>query len=207
MTLQTYKKKRVLKKSQEPKAKKTTSGTKKLPVFCVQKHAASHLHYDFRIECEGVMLSWAIPKGPSLDPNQKRLAIHVEDHPIEYRHFEGIIPEGNYGAGTVMIWDEGLYTVSGCQTKKEVEKTIFEGLKKGHIEFDLMGEKLQGGFVLVRTKQGDGEKNWLFIKRKDTYADSKLDIMSQDLSVRTGRTIQEISGQIEETQKKKSLVK
>lgn len=204
MTLQTYRKKRSFKKSPEPKGKKGET-SKNLPVFCVQKHAASHLHYDFRIECNGVMLSWAIPKGPSLDPDQKRLAILVEDHPLEYRHFEGVIPEGNYGAGTVMIWDEGTYTVPDAATKREIENTVWEGLQKGRIEFDLTGHKLRGGFVLIRIKRDDNEKNWLFIKRKDSEADAKHDVTKLDRSARTQRNMIEIRGKAEDPPKKKVI--
>lgn len=205
MTLKTYKQKRSFKSSPEPFAKKTVSASKNFPVFCVQKHAATRLHYDFRIECKGVMLSWAIPKGPSMNPNDKRLAIHVEDHPLEYRHFEGEIPKGNYGAGQVIIWDEGFYTVEGCSTRKEIEEQIEKGLEKGHIEFTLMGEKLRGGFVLIRTQRDDSDKNWLFIKRKDSAVDTESDILDQDRSVRTKRTIEQIGGFKKKLLKKKSF--
>ncbi len=202
MTLKAYQEKRTLKNTSEPRAKKSALPTKKLPVFCVQKHAASHLHYDFRLECKGVMLSWAIPKGPSLDPNQKRLAIHVEDHPLDYRHFEGIIPPGNYGAGSVMIWDEGTYTVPETTTKKEMEDKVIKGLKEGRIEFELQGKKLQGGFALIKMKGDESGKNWLFVKMKDQNADPKHDITKQDRSVRTGRTIQEIAEELDSSKKK-----
>lgn len=204
MSLKTYRQKRTFKSTPEPKTKAAKSLSKKLPVFCVQKHAASHLHYDFRLECKDVMLSWAIPKGPSLDPSQKRLAVHVEDHPLEYRHFEGIIPEGNYGAGSVMIWDEGFFSVPGADTKKEIENALWQGFEDGHIEIDLQGEKLRGGYVLQRLKKDD-DKNWLFMKRKDEYADINHDIIEQDRSVRTQRTINEISGQEKDPPKKKAL--
>lgn len=208
MTLKNYAKKRTFKTTPEPSAKKIASSSKKMPIFCVQKHAASHLHYDFRIECKGVMLSWAIPKGPSLDPNQKHLAIHVEDHPIEYSHFEGVIPEGNYGAGTVMVWDQGIYSVKDASTKKDIENIIWKDFQKGHIELVLMGKKLRGGFVLIRIKQDDNEKNWLFIKRKDEESSPKQDITKLDRSVLTDRTMQEIAeGNEESTFKKKVSMK
>ncbi len=204
MTLKIYKAKRTFRKTPEPTAKKTVSSTKNLPVFCVQKHAATRLHYDFRLECRGVMLSWAIPKGPSLDPSQKRLAVHVEDHPLDYRHFEGIIPKGNYGAGTVMIWDEGTFTVPGASSKKEIENAVWKGLEDGHIEIELHGKKLRGVFILQRLKKDD-DKDWLFIKRKDEYADAKQDILKQDQSVRSQRTINDILGNEEKGLKKKVL--
>ena len=205
MTLKNYQKKRSFKTTPEPKAKKAVSSIspKNCPVFCVQKHDASHLHYDFRIECKGEMLSWAVPKGPSLDPNQKRLAIHVEDHPLEYRHFEGVIPQGNYGAGTVMIWDEGSYSVPGLSSKKDMENAVWEGMKKGHIEIELYGEKLHGRFVLQRLKKDD-DKDWLLIKLKDQEA-SIEDILIQDRSTRTQRSLSEIAGLKKGPEKKKSL--
>lgn len=193
MTLRTYKKKRTFEETPEPKPKVKPSPKKKMPVFCVQKHDASHLHYDFRIECKGVMISWAIPKGPSLDPSQKHLAIHVEDHPLDYRNFEGVIPEGNYGAGAVMIWDEGIFAVPGGTTKKEIEDLVEEGFEKGHIELVIMGTKLRGGFVLQRLKK-DEDKSWIFFKMKDEEANSKKDILKEDRSVRSNKTIDEIFG-------------
>jgi bifunctional non-homologous end joining protein LigD len=164
MTLKKYREKRLFEKTPEPKGLKSKKSIG-FPTFCVQKHAATHLHYDFRLEHKGVLLSWAVPKGPSLNPLDKRLAVHVEDHPLEYRHFQGTIPKGNYGAGTVEIWDEGALTTPGATSKKDVEKAIDAGLKKGHLTFSLMGKKLQGTFNLVKLK--DTDKNWLLIKGKD----------------------------------------
>jgi bifunctional non-homologous end joining protein LigD len=165
MALEEYRRKRDFSKSPEPSGEKIPK--KKTPklFFCVQKHLASHLHYDFRIEWHGVLLSWAVPKGPSLDPKTKRLAMHVEDHPIEYGTFEGVIPEG-YGAGIVMLWDEGTWT-------PEVED-VDAALKKGDLKFTLDGYKLKGSWVLVRTRAWGGNKddgrNWLLIKHKDEWA-------------------------------------
>jgi bifunctional non-homologous end joining protein LigD len=135
-----------------------------LPHFCVQKHQARHLHYDFRLEYQGVLLSWAIPKGPSMDPLQKRLAIQVEDHALEYQYFEGTIPEGSYGAGTVEIWDHGTYTVQGALSKKEIEHAMKEGLKNGHVTFCLNGKKLKGEFTLQRLEKTPN--SWLLIKKR-----------------------------------------
>lgn len=160
--------------------------------FVIQKHAASHLHYDFRLEMEGVLKSWAVPKGPSTDPTVKRLAMMVEDHPYDYRTFEGIIPEGQYGGGTVIIWDEGTYESIGFQgkPKKEQEKHLLEELAKGTLKIILYGHKLKGEFAMVKVN-GRGENGWLLIKHKDEYA-SKDDITLQDKSVQSGLTIEEV---------------
>lgn len=162
MKLQKYKSKRNLKSSKEPAAKIKKTKSKRL-IFVVQEHHATHLHYDLRLEVEGVLKSWAIPKKPSMDPKIKRLAIMVEDHPYDYKDFEGTIPEG-YGAGTVKIWDCGTYDVDG-QTAKNSEKSILTGLKKGAFHFSLKGKKLKGTFSLVRLKKF-GKNQWLLIKCK-----------------------------------------
>src|SRR5437773_7003248 len=166
MALEEYKKKRDFKKTPEPEGKvEKTKGTERF--FCVQKHLASHLHYDFRLEHNGVLLSWAVPKGPSLDPKVKRLAMKVEDHPVAYGSFEGVIPEG-YGAGIVMLWDKGTWT-------PEVDD-IDAALEKGDLKFTLDGYKLKGSWVLVRTggrypgARGGGDRSWLLIKHKDDWA-------------------------------------
>ena len=167
MALEKYKAKRNFSESPEPagNTKHRSPGGRTPRFFCVQKHLASHLHYDFRIEHEGVLLSWAVPKGPSLDPSTKRLAMHVEDHPVEYGDFEGVIPSG-YGAGIVMLWDRGTWT-------PEVDD-VDAALKKGDLKFTLDGFKLKGSWVLVRTKGwggggGDG-RSWLLIKHRDDWA-------------------------------------
>ncbi len=156
-----YKSKRDLKVSPEPAAKIKTKKSKEL-IFVIQEHHASHLHYDFRIEVDGVLKSWAIPKKPSTNPAVKRLAIMVEDHPYAYKDFEGVIPSG-YGAGTVNIWDKGTYSVDEEEVSY-AQKKIQEGLKKGSLHFTLKGEKLKGIFCLVRLKTGE-EKQWLFFKK------------------------------------------
>jgi bifunctional non-homologous end joining protein LigD len=141
------------------------------PIFVVQEHHASRLHYDFRLEADGVLMSWVIPREPSLDPAQKRLAVHVEDHPLDYANFEGTIPEGQYGAGTVTIWDQGTY--ENLLADKPVPQTVAEGIASGRLEFVLHGNKLRGRFALIRMKgKGRGKDNWLLIKMKDDFAHS-----------------------------------
>lgn len=167
MSLTLYKKKRDFKNTPEPK-NKTRASVSKLS-FVVQRHKASHLHYDLRLEMHGVLKSWAIPKGPSMNPGDKRLAIMVEDHPYDYKNFEGIIPEGNYGAGIVEIWDEGFYSDIENSDKKTAEKKLLEELNAGSIKFSLYGKKLKGEFALVRMKSR-GENTWLLLKHKDNFA-------------------------------------
>lgn len=172
--------------------------------FVVQKHAARRLHYDFRLEAEGVLKSWAVPKGPSLDPSVKRLAIMVEDHPFDYHNFEGIIPKG-YGAGTVMIWDQGTYDVDGKPSKKS-EEALLEGLEKGAIHFTLSGSKLKGKFTLVKLNKENNE--WILMKARDAYS-SKGEIIQENRSVISNRTLEEISGEktlnLSKTKQKKLL--
>src|SRR5690242_19405362 len=167
MSLSLYKKKRSFTKTPEPEGGKSTS--KNQLVFVVQKHDASHLHYDFRLEMEGVLKSWAIPKGPSLNPEDKRLAMMVEDHPFDYRTFEGIIPEGNYGAGTVIVWDEGTYSSRETADRAEGERLLREGLRKGHLRIVLNGQKLKGEFSLLKLRRG-ADNAWLLVKGRDDWA-------------------------------------
>lgn len=190
MSLKKYSAKRDFTKTSEPAAGKGKS-QKKL-IFVIQKHAASRLHYDLRLEMDGVLKSWAVPKGPSLDPSVKRLAMMVEDHPYDYRDFEGIIPEGQYGGGTVIVWDEGVYEPSEKEFKtiKEQEKYLLKELESGSLKITLQGEKLKGEFALVHTK-GMGDNSWLLIKHKDEYA-SKEDITKEEKSVQSGKTLEEV---------------
>src|SRR6186997_2218970 len=185
-TLRTYWKKRDFGKTAEPRGK---AGRKKGFRYVIQKHDATRLHYDLRLELDGVMLSWAVTRGPSLVPGDKRLAIHVEDHPIEYNTFEGTIPKGQYGGGTVMIWDRGTW---------EPEDDPRRGLQKGHLDFSLDGAKLSGRWHLVRMHRRPGEKrnNWLLIKSDDESARGARDkdiLEEQPLSIATGRTMDEIT--------------
>jgi bifunctional non-homologous end joining protein LigD len=171
MPLKDYDKKRDFSSTSEPDSGKKASDTKKDEslVFVVQKHYASHLHYDFRLELEGVLKSWAVPKGPTLDPGNKHLAVMVEDHPYEYKDFSGIIPEGNYGAGKVQIWDEGTYHSLNAEEKDGSEEEVKAGLKKGHITIIMKGNRLNGEFALIKLKKSKGN-NWLLIKKNDEYA-------------------------------------
>ncbi|MEO3407605.1 DNA ligase D [Mucilaginibacter sp. CAU 1740] len=187
MGLKEYVKKRDFNKTAEPKAGK--SKDKDHLIFVVQKHDASRLHYDFRLEMEGVLKSWAVPKGPSLDPKVKHLAMMVEDHPFDYLNFEGIIPKGEYGGGTVIVWDEGIYEpIEPIKGKKAQEKHLLKQLASGSLKIKLHGEKLNGEFALVKT-HGMGENGWLMIKHKDEFATSE-DVTKKDKSVLSGKTIE-----------------
>lgn len=190
MALDKYRQKRDESKTPEPFGGK--SDDKKLR-FVVQKHAASHLHYDFRLEMEGVLKSWAVPKGPSTDPEVKRLAMMVEDHPYDYRNFEGLIPKGEYGGGTVIVWDEGFYEPfeSQATTKEQQDKELRAGMHKGKIKFTLKGRKLKGTFALVKA-HGRGENGWLLMKLEDRYA-SDADITAKDKSVLSGKTLEQVA--------------
>jgi bifunctional non-homologous end joining protein LigD len=173
-----------------PEPDREVKGTQDALVFVVQKHQASRLHYDFRLELDGVLKSWAVPKGPSLNPKEKRLAIMVEDHPFEYRTFEGVIAEGEYGAGEVIVWDQGTYRPLAGKTKEEMQEQVRKELNQGELRFLLFGEKLRGEFVLIRQKRL-GEKAWLLIKKRDQYA-SDADITLQDRSVISGKRLGEV---------------
>ncbi|MEO7310061.1 MAG: DNA polymerase ligase N-terminal domain-containing protein [Chitinophagaceae bacterium] len=166
MSLAKYSEKRNFKVSPEPGAEVAKSATKL--AFVVQRHKASHLHYDFRLELDGVLKSWAVPKGPSMNPADKRLAMMVEDHPYAYKDFKGVIPEG-YGAGIVEIWDKGSYSTIEEMDRPAAEKALRTGLKAGSLKFTLYGKKLKGEFALVKLK-GKEENSWLLIKHDDEYA-------------------------------------
>ncbi len=180
MGLQEYHSKRDFKKTLEPRGRKYSTKNKK--IFVIQKHAASHLHYDFRLELDGVLKSWAIPKGPSLNPDDKRLAVEVEDHPMDYAYFEGSIPLGEYGGGDVIVWDRGEWIPP---------KNPLKALESGRLEFELHGEKLSGRWLLVRTrKMGNSKKSqWLLIKRHDQFAEDNVDILENDKSVISGKKL------------------
>lgn len=193
MSLKTYKQKRDFKKTPEPSGKKRVAKSKQL--YVIQKHAASHLHYDFRLEINGVLKSWAVPKGPSLDPTVKRLAVHVEDHPVEYGSFEGIIPQGQYGGGAVMLWDQGEWEDENANAE--------QAYKKGDLTFILKGKKLKGKWKLIRLK--NAPKNWLLMKLNDKYAKPEFEFdvtKKKPLSVVSKRSIEQIAEQLTEQRAK-----
>ena len=184
-SLRRYAQKRDFTRTPEPAGKQLARG--RALRFVVQEHKASHLHFDFRLEADGVLKSWAVPKGPTLDPTQRRLAMQVEDHPLAYRDFEGIIPAGNYGAGQVIVWDRGTYRLAeGTDPAAEI--------RRGKIKFILHGKKLVGMFTLVKMRPRDGSENaWLLIKDKDAEAVPRWDPSDHDASVKTGRTLDDLA--------------
>jgi bifunctional non-homologous end joining protein LigD len=189
-----YRRKRDFSRTAEPSGRKRSRRRGGLE-FVIQKHAASHLHYDLRLELDGVMKSWAVPKGPSLDPAIKRLAMQVEDHPMEYNTFEGTIPKGEYGGGTVMLWDRGTYHPDEVECGESAADAVRRGLRAGKLSFSFEGERLHGSFALVRTDRGPKPK-WLLLKHRDDDADDTSDITADVVtSVATGRTMDEIAGE------------
>jgi bifunctional non-homologous end joining protein LigD len=189
--LEEYHGKRDFEVTAEPKGARPRAKAAGHLLYVIQEHQASHLHYDFRLEWRGVLLSWAVPKGPSLDPSVKRLAAQVEDHPLEYGGFEGVIPEGEYGGGTVMLWDRGTWTPE--------DPDVDASLKKGELKFSLEGQKLRGSWVLVRTKFDRSDKRrsdkpqWLLIKHRDRYASTDDILVEQPRSVLSKRLLDEIA--------------
>ncbi len=194
MALKDYFRKRKFNNTPEPMGEVAKHALGHKLAFVVQEHHATALHYDFRLELDGVLKSWAVPKGPSLDPHQHHLAIQTEDHPYEYRKFEGVIPADNYGAGNVIIWDEGWY-----QARKgdpaDSQKTLRKELKKGHLTFILHGKKLHGEFALIKLKNGDDPKAWLLVKKGDQYATSQ-DVTKQDESVKSHKRVDDLGGKM-----------
>ena len=189
-SLERYRSRRDFRKTDEPSGAGAKSGDRR---FVIQKHDASTLHYDVRIEADGVLKSWAVPKGPSTDPRDKRLAVRTEDHPLAYADFEGVIPEGEYGAGTVLVWDAGT-----CENLRRDddgnEIPIADSIEQGQVEVRLHGEKLEGGYALVHAKTGGDEDNWLLVKMDDDGADARRNPVSTEPdSVLTGRSLEEIA--------------
>jgi bifunctional non-homologous end joining protein LigD len=191
--LSEYKRKRDFTKTSEPSGGPRSHAARGKLHFVIQKHAASHLHYDFRLELDGVMKSWAVPKGPSVNTSVKRLAMEVEDHPIEYNKFEGTIPQGEYGGGTVMLWDRGTYTADEAGADEDVQKVLKREYHAGKMSITLFGERLRGSWALVRTDAGPKPK-WLLIKHRDEFA-RKYEATEEFItSVVTDRTMEEIAG-------------
>lgn len=194
--LETYRKKRDFRKTGEPSGKgrrKAGKGRRKPgPRFVIQKHAARSLHYDFRLEADGVLKSWAVPKGPSTNPKDKRLAMPTEDHPLDYRDFEGVIPKGEYGAGAVIVWDRGTYR-NLTEEDDGDEVPVSEALAGGHLKIWLEGEKLRGGYALTRIGKGK-DLRWLLVKMDDEEADARRSpVRTEPESVLTGRTVEEVA--------------
>lgn len=187
-----YESKRDFKKTNEPKGG-GKKGNPKEPSFVIQKHDATNLHYDFRLEIDGTLKSWSVPKGPSTDPSVKRMAIPTEDHPLEYADFEGTIPKDQYGGGTVMIWDTGTFKNIKKNDKGD-PISLSEAHKMGTLEFWLEGKKLQGGYALIKMKNGNMKGNWLLIKMDDEKADARRNpVSTQPKSAVTGRTLNQIA--------------
>jgi DNA ligase D-like protein (predicted 3'-phosphoesterase) len=189
-SLKQYRAKRDFRRSGEPGGRKAKPRRRR-PRFVIQKHDARSLHYDFRLEAEGVLKSWAVPKGPSTNPKDKRLAMPTEDHPLEYADFEGVIPKGHYGAGTVIVWDKGTYRNLTERDGKKVP--VEEALEKGHLKFSLEGRKLKGGYALTRIGKGS-DARWLLVKERDSEADARRNpVKTQPESVLSGRTIEAVA--------------
>src|SRR3954463_1270276 len=194
-----YRRKRDFTRTREPSGERTPAPTRPGTLrFVIQKHAASHLHFDLRLELDGVMKSWAVPKGPSLDPSVKRLAMQVEDHPIDYNTFEGTIPKGQYGGGTVMLWDRGTYSSDTAVSSDDEEDVLRDQLRKGDLKITFHGERLHGSFALIRMKysrdaSSSSKPQWLLIKHRDEYSTTD-DVVAENMtSVETGRTMEEIA--------------
>ena len=188
--LEEYRGKRDFSKTSEPKAESARPDEK--PVFVIQQHDARRMHFDFRLEVDGVLASWAVPKGPSTDPREKRLAVRTEDHPIEYAFFEGRIPEGEYGAGTVIVWDAGEY--ENMSEKDGKKLSMSEALQAGHAKVRLFGKKLRGGYALIHTKMRGEDKNWLLVKEDDEEADARRKpVATEPRSVLSNKTVKEMA--------------
>ena len=187
-----YNSKRDFSKTKEPQGGKD-KGNPENPSFVIQKHDATNLHYDFRLEIGGTLKSWSVPKGPSTDPKVKRMAIPTEDHPLEYAKFEGVIPKGQYGGGTVMIWDQGTF-INIKKDEKNNPISLEDAYKMGTLEFELKGKKLSGGYALIKMKSGNMKGNWLLIKMDDDKADARRNpVNTENNSVVSNRSMQQIA--------------
>ena len=193
MSLKEYERKRDFSKTREPsgKAKKRTA-KRRHPRFSIQKHSATSLHYDLRLEVDGVLASWAVPKGPSLDPADKRLAIRTEDHPLEYLEWEGVIPKGEYGAGPMIVWDRGVFQ-NISETRRGEKMDLSKAIDVGDVKIFMLGEKIKGAYALVRTSKPGDREQWLLIKKRDEGADARRRPTStQPESVLSGKTIEQL---------------
>jgi DNA ligase D-like protein (predicted 3'-phosphoesterase) len=187
--LKAYKQRRNFRRSPEPAGRRRRP--RKEPIFVIQKHDATTVHYDLRLEASGVLKSWAVPKGPSLNPRDKRMAKQTEDHPLDYAGFEGFIPKGNYGGGSVIVWDTGTY--ENLTESDDDEVSIEDAVANGHVKFWLEGTKIRGGFALTRVARGKDER-WLLVKMKDEGADARRNpVTTQQESVLTGRTTEDVA--------------
>lgn len=192
--LQTYRNKRRADVTPEPAGESSPRPEGQPPIFVIQKHSASSLHYDFRLEIDGVLKSWAVPKGPSTDPRDKRLAVETEDHPLDYADFEGVIPEGEYGGGTVMVWDIGPYDNAKRDADGQIAKSMADCWAEGHISVTLHGDKLSGGYALTHFRSEGGQRQWLLVKIDDPAADARRNpVNTEDRSVLSGRSSEQIA--------------
>jgi len=197
--LKAYQEKRDFSKTPEPRAGSGKSSRQ--PIFVIQQHDASRMHFDFRLEVEGILASWAVPKGPSTDPREKRLAVRTEDHPLEYADFEGRIPQGHYGAGVVIVWDTGNY--ENRSRRDEGEMPLEKALAQGRVKVRLHGQKLKGGYALIHTKMGGDDDNWLLVKEDDDQADARRNpVSTEPQSVLSGKTIEEMAAAMDDNQQK-----
>jgi DNA ligase D-like protein (predicted 3'-phosphoesterase) len=195
-SLKEYERKRNFSKTGEPsgrsKPKRATKARRRHPRFSIQKHSATSLHYDLRLEVDGVLASWAVPKGPSLDPRDKRLAMRTEDHPLEYLEWEGVIPKGEYGAGPMIVWDRGVFQ-NISETRRGQPMELGEAIAKGDVKIFMLGEKIKGAYALVRTGPAGDREKWLLIKKRDEGADARRrPTSSQPESVLSGKTIEDL---------------
>jgi DNA ligase D-like protein (predicted 3'-phosphoesterase) len=190
--LEHYRDRRDFRRTREPAGGQQKPGTR--PIFTIQKHDASRLHYDFRLEVGNVLKSWAVPKGPSTDPREKRLAVETEDHPLEYADFEGTIPESEYGGGTVLVWDAGWYRNLKLDDAGHEKTSMAQAYRDGHLAFWLEGKKLRGGYALTRFRHEHGKAQWLLVKMDDQAADARRNpVSSEPQSVLSGRTIKQVA--------------
>lgn len=190
--LDTYRDRRDFRRTDEPEHGRRQSG--KRPIFVIQAHDASHMHYDFRLEIDGVLKSWAVPKGPSTDPREKRLAVQTEDHPLDYADFEGTIPDDQYGGGTVQVWDAGWYRNLKTDDDGHVATSMADAHADGHLTFQLHGKKLRGGYALTRFREERGKAQWLLVKMDDAAADARRNpVLTQTRSVLSGRHLDDIA--------------